>query len=200
MDGESELRRVYVSSSSSNLGPVTRRSRLEKRRDETRRDRLDLVSSRDFVSRDRLEKKFPSQMRKKGKKLKIWRKFCYKIYFLFTWSRISSRLEIFCLETDRTRPSRVSSRLVTCCLNLVSSRDFRLVTGPTPTPTYNMHGGGGGGEGTAKKDRATMADARSKAGGRKEKRKTKKKRIRTPTDRVFPQRKSIIKKGFFSSK
>ncbi len=46
------------------LGPVTRRSRLEKRRDETRRDRLDLVSSRDFVSRDRLEKYFWSRSKK----------------------------------------------------------------------------------------------------------------------------------------
>ncbi len=33
-------------------------------------------------------------------------------------------------ETNWTRPSRVSSRLVTCRLDLVSSRDFRLVTGP----------------------------------------------------------------------
>ncbi len=38
---------------------------------------------------------------------------------------------IFGLETDGTRPSRVSSRLVSCCLDLVSSRDLRLVTGPT---------------------------------------------------------------------
>ncbi len=45
------------------------------------------------------------------------------------WSRISSRLVTFGLETDRTRPSRNSSRLVTCRLGLVSSRDFRLVTG-----------------------------------------------------------------------
>ena len=29
------------------------------------------------------------------------------------------------------RPSRVSSRLVTCRLDLASSRDFRLVTAPT---------------------------------------------------------------------
>ncbi len=53
------------------VGPVTRPSRLEKRRDEMRRDRLDLVSSRDFVSRDRLEKKILSRTRKTGEKLKI---------------------------------------------------------------------------------------------------------------------------------
>ncbi len=71
------LRRNY------GLGPVTRRSRLEKGRDET-------------IS-------------------------------------ISFRLVTFGLETDITRPSRISSRLVTCRLGLglVSSRDFRLVTGST---------------------------------------------------------------------
>ncbi len=35
------------------LRPVTRRYRLKKRRDETRWDRLDLVSSRDIISRER---------------------------------------------------------------------------------------------------------------------------------------------------
>ncbi len=53
------------------LGPVTRWSRLEKRRDETRRDRLDLVSSRDFVSRDGLELKFLSRKKNTGQKVKI---------------------------------------------------------------------------------------------------------------------------------
>ncbi len=37
------------------VGPVTRRSRLEKRRDETRQDSLDLVSSRGFWSRDQID-------------------------------------------------------------------------------------------------------------------------------------------------
>ncbi len=50
--------------------------------------------------------------------------------FLCTVSRILSRLVTFGLETKRARPSRVSSRLVTRRLDLVSSRDFRLVTNP----------------------------------------------------------------------
>ncbi len=48
------------------VGPVTRWSRLEKRRGETRRDGLDLVSSRDFVSRDGLELKFLSRKENTG--------------------------------------------------------------------------------------------------------------------------------------
>ncbi len=52
------------------VGPVTRRSRLEKRRDEMRRDRLDLVSSRDFISRDGLDKKFSSRSKNSSQKVK----------------------------------------------------------------------------------------------------------------------------------
>ncbi len=51
-------------------------------------------------------------------------------------SRISSRLVTSHLETKPARPSRVSSRLVTSRLDLVSSRDFHLVTGPRLDTLY----------------------------------------------------------------
>ncbi len=111
------------------VGPVTRRSRLEKSRDETRRDRPDLVSSREFVSRDGLERYFLSRPKKAPQKNAKNDILNFAEKFLCTVSRISSRLVTFGLETDRTRPSRISSRLETCRLDLVSSRDFRLVTG-----------------------------------------------------------------------
>ncbi len=69
------------------VGPVTRRSRLEKRRDETRR---------------------------------------ITFYLLGLVSRLVSELFV----SRPNRRDRLVSRLVTCCLDLVSSRDFRLVTGP----------------------------------------------------------------------
>ena len=69
MPVEEEDRRV--GSREDEVGPVTRWSRLEKRRDKTRRDRLDLVSSREFVSRDGLELKFLSRKKNTGQKVKI---------------------------------------------------------------------------------------------------------------------------------
>ncbi len=50
-------------------------------------------------------------------------KFESYFFFLFTWSRISSRGFSSRDQIDET----VSSRLGTCRLDLVSSRDFRLV-------------------------------------------------------------------------
>ncbi len=86
----------------------------------------DLVSSRDFASRDPSRKINPSKTRKHGrKKSKFEENFGVK----FSWSRISSRLLIFFVSRPNQRDRRVS-RLVTCRLDLVSSRDFRLITGP----------------------------------------------------------------------
>ena len=91
--------------------PVTRRSRLEKCRDETRPSRSRLVLSLCFARRSRKiffvsGPKKPPQKRKNG----VF-EFCQKVFMY--WSRILSRLVTFGLEMGRTRPSRVSSRLVT---------------------------------------------------------------------------------------
>ena len=77
-------------------------------RKKARRDRHDLVSI-SWLRLARPSQKKPSLMIKKEKNSKFEEFFCYNIYFLFTWSRISSPLEIFCLETKSTRPSCVSS-------------------------------------------------------------------------------------------
>ena len=116
--GEEQEGKVYAEEANRlqfNVGPVTRRSCIK-----TRRDRLDLVSSRDFVSRGRLEQNILSR-RKKITKIsifgsKFWVKFCP----LCTWFRISSRLVSFGLETNWTRPSRVSSRDLPSRSRLVS--------------------------------------------------------------------------------
>ncbi len=131
----SSPRSVFLSTFS--LGPVTRRFRLEKSRDETRRDHFDLVSFREYVSRDILKKYYLSRLKKAPKKMQKMTFLNFAKKCLCTVSRISSRLVTFGLATDRTRPFRISSRLLTCRLDLVSSRDFRLVTGSTYDTTLS---------------------------------------------------------------
>ena len=92
------------------VGPVTRRSRLEKRRDETRRDHLDLVSSRNFVSRDGLELKFLSRKKNTEQKVKILGNLSQ--FFSSFLLGLVSRLVLWLFVSRPNSRDRLVSRLV----------------------------------------------------------------------------------------
>ncbi len=93
------------------LGPVTRRSRLEKMRDETRRDRLDTVSKKIFCLEEKKTKNINIWVKILGEILRLM----YLVSHLVSWVLVSRQIGrdrlVSCLVSWPA--VSISSRLVT---------------------------------------------------------------------------------------